>query len=376
MAFSSPFFPAKPALIFTACLLTLGLPGLFAVKTVQAQALPALGADSNQLTVSGISSGGYMAMQYHFAHASEVAGAGIIAAGPYECAEDSEIYPGFFSMKIYPHCMESDSDHPPPSKAVSIAHVMENVDAGLIDSPVQGMANDRVWLFTGGNDHTVTTPVVTALRALYEEWAGAVTLLSVDDAGHTMVTGDAIEANACSVSEPPYISHCDGIDAPELMLTYLYHPQALAPKAAPGSGELVRFDQAEFKQASDAWGLGDAGYIFIPSGCREGGCRVHIAFHGCLQSVDNDDTGTLFVEHAGYNRWAESNRIIVLYPQTHPVFFYAWSGEPPWFVEWMQNPNACWDWWGYDSENYATKEGEQIQAVHLMVARLLAPIED
>ncbi|HEY6898981.1 MAG TPA: hypothetical protein VI279_17105, partial [Rhodocyclaceae bacterium] len=36
--------------------------------------------------------------------------------------------------------------------------------------------------------------------------------------------------------------------------------------------------------------------------------------HGCKQSFDN--IGETFVRHAGYNEWADTNRIIILYPQT------------------------------------------------------------
>jgi poly(3-hydroxybutyrate) depolymerase len=39
-----------------------------------------------------------------------------------------------------------------------------------------------------------------------------------------------------------------------------------------------------------------------------------------------------YINHAGYNRWADTNGIIVLYPQAA-----ASSGIP-------LNPNGCWDW--------------------------------
>jgi len=58
------------------------------------------------------------------------------------------------------------------------------------------------------------------------------------------------------------------------------------------------------------------------------GCRLHVAFHGCLQS--EQAIGDKFYAHAGYNRWAATNRIIVLYPQTVA------SHSAPF------NPNGCW----------------------------------
>ena len=49
--------------------------------------------------------------------------------------------------------------------------------------------------------------------------------------------------------------------------------------------------------------------------------------------------GTTFVRIIGYNKWADTNRIIVLYPQATPT---------------SSNPLGCWDWWGYDDPSYAT----------------------
>jgi len=49
-------------------------------------ALPALGASKTESTVSGISSGGYMAVQLHVIFSDTFQGAGIVAGGPYYCA--------------------------------------------------------------------------------------------------------------------------------------------------------------------------------------------------------------------------------------------------------------------------------------------------
>ena len=49
--------------------------------------LPALGAKIDETSVSGISSGAYMAGQFQMAHAKRVTGAAIIAGGPYGCSE-------------------------------------------------------------------------------------------------------------------------------------------------------------------------------------------------------------------------------------------------------------------------------------------------
>ena len=82
---------------------------------------------------------------------------------------------------------------------------------------------------------------------------------------------------------------------------------------------LLEFDQTEFFDTGDAGiSMHEAGHVYVPEDCVKkngnGGCRLHIAFHGCEQSQEliRDE----FYARAGYNEWAEANRIIILYPQT------------------------------------------------------------
>jgi len=58
------------------------------------------------------------------------------------------------------------------------------------------------------------------------------------------------------------------------------------------------------------------------------------------------------VKHAGYNPWADTNHIIVVYPQT-----VASAGT---------NPNGCWNWFDYNylDPGYAKKSGVQMQAIN------------
>ncbi len=67
-----------------------------------------------------------------------------------------------------------------------------------------------------------------------------------------------------------------------------------------------------------------------------------------------------YVEKAGFNRYADSNNIVVLYPQSRA------SNLMP------MNPQACWGWWGYTDTNYANRKGQQIQAVVKLAQSLSA----
>ncbi|BBL77308.1 PHB depolymerase family esterase [Methylomagnum ishizawai] len=138
-------------------------------------------------------------------------------------------------------------------------------------------------------------------------------------------------------------------------------------------GHWVAFDQREFFADGSAYahGLSDTGYAYIPGRCDSRTCRVHIAFHACRQNAD--EVGDAFYRHGGYNRWADSNDIIVLYPQT--TTRYGW-GFPFWTLNFVWNLYACWDWWGYDGDDYPTRNGSQIKAVRAMLDRLAGARRD
>lgn len=58
---------------------------LFLSLAVSAK-LPNLDANLGMVSTSGISSGAYMAVQFHVGFSATVKGAGVVAGGPYHCA--------------------------------------------------------------------------------------------------------------------------------------------------------------------------------------------------------------------------------------------------------------------------------------------------
>ena len=74
---------------FASCAIALLAFPAAAQPQSRAPQLPTLNIDRDQTSVSGISSGGYMAVQFHVAHSASVKGAGVLAAGPYYCAGGS-----------------------------------------------------------------------------------------------------------------------------------------------------------------------------------------------------------------------------------------------------------------------------------------------
>lgn len=318
------------------------LLALAGVSAHAAQPLPALRADTSQVSASGLSSGGYMAVQLHVAHASMVNGVGVIAGGPYYCARGS-------LWTAFNNCMTPGWWTPLPTAKALKEETEKLAAAGRIDATAH-LASARVWLFSGTRDRTVYPAVVEGLKDYYALYGVKAALVDHKPAGHAMVTLDAGNED-CSVTEEPYINDCD-YDAAGELLKHLIG--GLKPPAMRLTGRLLEFDQSPFASGAR---MNGSGYLYVPKECETGRCRVHLAFHGCRQHADA--VGDQFARNAGYNRWAETNRLIVLYPQAESSWsFFAY------------NPRGCWDWWGYSGSSYHTREGAQIKAVMAMLKRL------
>lgn len=340
--------------------------------------LPELNLDLSQTTVSGISSGAYMAVQLGVAHSAAVRGVAATAGGAYFCADSSQ-------TKAITQCMQGDPAYPAEAiGAADMARMSATARAwaalGQIDG-VDHLARQRVWLLHGYNDGIVKKPVSDALYQWYAGFAPASHIFYRDDlrAAHAQISAVCGPSGCqdCAASGGNFINACPAgaggaarYDAAGAALQFFYGPLARTDSAAL-RGKLLPFDQRPFVHKDGEpvmplrLSMAAAGYVYVPAECAAGAaCRLHIAFHGCQQQAGK--IGTAFVTQAGFNEWADANRIVVLYPQT--AASYGIPGTP-------LNPQGCWDWWGYTDAGaapgrYATQAGPQIAAVWRMAQRL------
>jgi len=350
--------------ILFACLAALPLPCLGTP-----QELPALNVDIAETSLSGISSGAFMAVQFQVAHSSIVKGVGIVAGGPYFCSQGS-------TLGATTRCSCTlDPAHLACSVSATSADVpaLELATRGfaadhLIDNP-DHLADQRVYIFAGGKDPVVPDVMAPQVARYYSRFsvpAQNISTMLWPNAGHTMPT--LAYGIGCAKTDSPYIGKC-GFDGAKAILDWIYGPLKARRNGAL-TGRFVEFDQASYVQNSSwLWltGMDTTGWVYIPKACAEGAsCRLHIALHGCEQGQNYLPLksppggglyyGTTFVRHAGYAAWADTNRIVVLFPQAISI-----PGV---------NPNGCWDWWGYADENFANRKGVQIAALRAMVDRI------
>lgn len=310
----------------------------------QEDILPTMAAIKNSITVSGFSGGAYMANQFHVAFSSITTGAGIIAGGHYYCAEGD-------ANKATSQCMKGTSfvDH---NKGVTFAQ--NEYQKGRIDNP-DNLKDDSIYLFSGAKDSIVSPRSVLELKNFYLTFLDSQDQIQEEfglQAAHGFPT--LSYGHPCGQSgffNSPWILNCQ-YDAAKNILQTLYGP--LHPPKEFKKENLIRFDQREFSSSASA--LADQGHVYIPTSCQQGGCWVHIAFHGCDQ--DPLSVGEAFTIESGYNRWAESNHLIILYPATKKSYF-----NP-------SNPLGCFDWWGYSGPDFHVRSAPQMSAILKMAQRL------
>lgn len=286
-----------------------------------------------------------MAVQYHFAFSSEVLGAGIFAGGPYYCAQGN-------MMTAITACMSSPSQ-------INLSVLEQAAVANAQDSSIDSLANiasSKVFLFSGKSDTTVFPGVMKQLNAMYTDYGAQITAVFDFNTVHGIPTIDF--GVSCSTMKTPFINKC-GYDGAGEALQTIYG--RLNPRGTANPSNIIRLDQSKFVPGSytlSSLSMGPTAYAYVPTTCKASpsSCKFHIAFHGCQQSIN--DIGDDYIQHTGFNEWAETNNIIVLYPQAVTSYF-----NP-------LNPNACWDWWGYVNGNYATKSGPQLVTVRNMAMYL------
>ncbi|CAN0191726.1 unnamed protein product [Lampetra fluviatilis] len=283
--------------------------------------------DQAAVSVSGLSSGGCMATQFHVAHSKSIMGVAVIAGAPYYCAQNS-------ALTATETCMKR-----PESVAVSyLQQVTRNAQNILSIDHTSHMSSARVFLFAGTKDSTVHPGIISKVQEYYQEFvtaAGSIRTVLDIPAEHgfpTVSTG-----GACGSQNSDYINSC-GYHAAFELLNHIYGGGLQRPSEShQPEGELINFDQKEYFNFSppSTYGMDNSG----------------------------EKLGDKYARLLGYNEVGDLNNIIILYPQARST---------------LSNPLGCWDWqlyhmipsscslpfrWGYTGTAYAPAPLAQLRLI-------------
>jgi len=290
------------------------------------------------ISVSGISAGGYMATQFHVAHSAKISGAAIIAAGPYWCAQGS-------ITKALGYCMKGGVT----TGSVLVNEYIDKSQKNKSIDMTSNLKNDKIWIFHGAKDNIMAKDISRAIKDFYIQYINSNNITTIYDIPVTHGMPTLATGSKCDSIGASFLNSCNYDAAGEIFKTFY---GSLKPRGK-ANGKLQKIDQTVYKNAQFA----TSGYLYVPNSCKDNKtCKLHTVFHGCMQS--SEFIGDTFVKGAGYNEWAETNDIVVFYPQINSSKF-----SPI-------NPKGCWDWWGYTSEDYSNQKGPQIMAINAMINKI------
>jgi len=314
--------------------------------------------DPAKVFVAGISAGGFAAVQMHVAHSSTFKGAAVYAGGVYWCAGAGGAATALANCggETLPTNQASYNS----TLAASEAYLDLQSSLGTIDSS-SNLRGQPVYLWSGSQDTLVNPLEMADLDAEYQRLGADVHFDNVYPAAHGWESPDG--ELACGTLGSPYMVSCSAngatYDSVKTWLTMFLGPLK-ARNNGKLSGTLSAFDQSEFGATPNV-SMSATGSVFVPKPCAQGqACGLILAMHGCLQEASL--IGDRWVREAGINEWADTNKLVVIYPDT-----IASTAPGP------TNPNACFDWWGYSNQydpNYALKSGLQMTVLYAMVQRV------
>ncbi|MBF0345654.1 MAG: hypothetical protein HQL06_15680 [Nitrospirae bacterium] len=314
-----------------------------------------------------------MAVQVHVTYASLFNGAAIFSGAPYYHFSKDKLFGAVIkclNKEIRPSDLMNDMYNMAIAKDFEIDKLITNLtdslneqidlpaslnetqkmaSVGKIDNPSH-MASQKVFMYAAGRDTIVAPGFMDMVYKYYLNFVSDnnIKYIKLHNAQHGMPTDNF--GKDCDSQELPFINNCKYSGAADA-LRHIYG-KLNPPTTATGS--FVPFNQTEFYSGNY---LCDTGYIYLPTACAKTThppCRLHLVFHGCMQNPEW--VGDIFYKRAGYNEWAESNNIIVLYPQTK-------NGN-------LINPAGCWDFFGYESPDFYNNQGPQIKAIKAMIDRI------
>jgi hypothetical protein len=283
--------------------------------------LVAYNVDPSQVSVSGFSSGAFMAQQLGVAYSSRFMGVGFFAGYQYDCRR-TQSQAACYGATI---------------PDISGSRLNMNAWSGTLIDPVANIAHQRIYAFSGLYDVDVPQSVVNQAVNLLEVYAPGTNIRYDNNlpVGHVFPTDIGAAFDGAGVS-----------------LQWFYGTLKPRNTGAP-TGSLFMIDQGAF--APRGIGLDKVAWLYVPEGCARGEiCKLHVFLHGCGTSYAQ--TGTpVWADYSGHRMWADTNNIILLFPQVLPD---------------AMHPEGCWDsnaWYGSD---YDQKSGVQMTAIMAMIAKI------
>jgi poly(3-hydroxybutyrate) depolymerase len=288
--------------------------------------------EKGKFSISGISSGGFMANQMATIFSSEFSGVGTVAGGFYYCAQDylpkkvkqdantigsSNLFLFEPTTKLLTDTMNPfiifNGVHPQtwfrpqkanpiylsvavcmgdPEKAEWPAEYLKNNEEKKLVDPLVNMQNQKVFIYQGKVDSVLNAKMLDRLKESYlsngvkEE---NIQML-LGEGSHNFPT-DRKDGIDCSAEEVPYVASC-GQNVAGKILTHFVDERLSRDLYLKEHIYLVdQTNRENLNKPEDEWigpgaSLAPYGYLYANDFCLQNpqACHTHVAIHGCKMS--------------------------------------------------------------------------------------------
>ncbi|CAL8108995.1 unnamed protein product [Orchesella dallaii] len=304
---------------------------------------------SHRISVSGHSSGAVAATQFYLSHSHLIDGIAVFSTMQYHCAVGGSF------VKLVP-CLRGRRN-----VSESVDKAREYDRDGFID-PLENLKSRRHYLHHGSRDVIIHFDNGVHAYEFFKQFSDNVRF-------HQSDSNHAVPTKHCGIHcmYGTVGSGCSKCDFSAVFdgLNYIYNgtlkePTVTTCRAAQPNDGIKFVDQSEFLFPFDnKVSMHSEAVLYTPRQCRANSslCTLHVAYHGCRHSIQND--GMEYIKCSGYIEMADANDMIVLFPQVKHSR-----------VDTITYFN-CWDLHGYTGPLYATKLGSQNQVVYNMIRRIM-----
>merc|ERR1712156_524874 len=296
----------------------------------------------NSITLGGFSSGPSFATQFHVGYSSFVKGVGLWCG-----------LPELVSLQT--------GDAAGGANGVSVQQLMQDTAAlessNAIDS-TSNLASSKVYIVHGSEDTVVDPLFAVKIKEFYEGYnVNQMVAKTYYKNGEHGVYSNRRGTPCGQLNLQTFIQNC-GEDTVYEMFEHLL-PNVVGPgDDGKFSSSLKPFSQVKFFDNFASSSMSETGYYYVPESCNGNvnSCHLHVFFHGANQSTDK--IGTEFIESSGLLEMAETNKIVLLFPQI----------KTKWF-----NPMGMWNTIGYNKDlkdykgQYASKDAFQMRGIFNMI---------
>lgn len=291
--------------------------------------------EKNKFSISGISSGGFMANQMATIYSSEFSGVGTVAGGFYFCAQDylpkkvkqdantigstnlflfepttkmvsDTLNPFIIFQGINPETWFRPQKGNPiylsvavcmgePEKAqLPSAVLLKNAERKLID-PIAYQKDQKVFIYQGKGDTVLNYKMQDKLKEYYLSNGIPENQIEIltGEGSHNFPT-DRNDGIPCEKEEVPYVASCGQNVAGE-MLEHLmgktlnrghFHKDHIYLVDQTNLQNAAQIDKPENEWVQPGESLAPYGYLYASDKCLKapGSCKLHVALHGCKMS--------------------------------------------------------------------------------------------